>query len=620
MKLKLLIFFFISSTLKISSQNLIKNGDFEMIRSGESYPQGDDFALLDRLQFWESRTSDDLNPDPILEEFFHSPDWIYNNRGSSPNQGVSLPPKFGNGMIAMYEHELIQQNIGNQIEFGKKYQISFYYYLGQSGVFSDYDFSNTVLKVYLSKNRMKYKNEGLINFQVQSPEDYCTEDYISYKSPLGGEPETIEIINEPDYFTLIQGGTYDNTKNWIKFSKIIEIPYPEGCIQEPIQPNCGYNWFVLALESKEYLGDSDCQDGYLFIDRLSMHKADGCEIECREPLNDIEINMISRNICQGGEIEFESTSEGGFFDAINDFLADFVNGSASYPEVAFGVSIKNAIGYRFTVFSRESEIIYERQEYDVNGLRDPGEDDYWIQWKGDDPILQMISFDSYTFTIEAWNCEDAEVYYDYLIYVGVPDGIPTKPRVGEVDDHNCCPDRLYIQNKLYFSPETVKAATSISAGFDVDPDPTALQGNVTFVNIPSYSPTVEYIAPNIFLDFGFVSGPNFTATIGECELYAFRYSSSDRNIYFNEDKKNIYSEDSAYYNNAAIYPNPIKSGEQLYLAEDVDRIEVLNANYSLIGIYNNIQSPVTIDAAKGIYFVKIISKNKSWCFQKLCVL
>jgi hypothetical protein len=35
------------------------------------------------------------------------------------------------------------------------------------------------------------------------------------------------------------------------------------------------------------------------------------------------------------------------------------------------------------------------------------------------------------------------------------------------------------------------------------------------------------------------------------------------------------------------YSNSTKSGEQLYLAADIDRIEPVNANFSLIGICNN---------------------------------
>lgn len=615
MKPYLLVIFLMPTFLKLSGQNIIKNGDFEMIRTGQSFPNGNEFAQFDKLQFWESRTSADLNPDPDLAEYSHSPDWIYENKGSAPNQGVPLPAKFGNGMIAMYEHELIQQDIGNQIEFGKKYQISFYYYLGQSSILSDYDFSNTILKIYLAKHKLKYKDE----IGDQNMNDICTEDYTTYQSPLSEQPEAIQILEDPN-FTIIQGGIYDNTKNWIKYSVIVDIPHPSGCVLEAVQPNCGYNWFVLALESKEYVENESCEDGYMFIDRLSMRQANGCEIECREPLNNIEINTISHYICQGGELNYESSGDGGFWDNINDFFAELLNGSSSYPEIAFGASIKNAMGYTFTVYSDNSEIIYQRREYDVNGLKDPGEDDYWIQWKGDNPFLQMIAWESYTFTIEAWNCEDATVFYDYLVYLGVPISLPDKPLVGEIFDHNCCPNRVYIQNKLYTNPETVQAATSISAGFNVNPDLTVPQGNVTFVTIPGQSPVVEYIAPNIFLDNGFTSGPNFTATIGECELYSFRYANSNRNDFFRGEISNENIENLGCIEKPYFYPNPVRSGDQIYLSSEIERVEVFNINNSLIGVYVNTGLPVTIEAAKGVYFVKIYSNQKTWHTQKICVL
>ena len=35
------------------------------------------------------------------------------------------------------------------------------------------------------------------------------------------------------------------------------------------------------------------------------------------------------------------------------------------------------------------------------------------------------------------------------------------------------------------------------------------------------------------------------------------------------------------------FPNSTKSGKQLYLAADIDRIEPINSNFSLIGNYNN---------------------------------
>ena len=67
------------------------------------------------------------------------------------------------------------------------------------------------------------------------------------------------------------------------------------------------------------------------------------------------------------------------------------------------------------------------------------------------------------------------------------------------------------------------------------------------------------------------------------------------------------------------FPNSTKSGKQLYLAADIDRIEPVNSNFNLIGIIIIVIS-CRYKCFEGHIPRKKKQNIKSWCFQKLCLL
>lgn len=304
-----------------SSENFILNSGFENLRSGESYP--DDKAQADRLADWETRTANPFQNNIIP----HSPDWYY-NFGTQPSFAHN-----GRGYLGMRQYELIQQDMGQDpFLANRKYRLSFYYKTS----YDNLQYENSKICFYIAKSRVTYANEGLIIWKNNSNEDYCLEKYR--RSSELNELATQKILIHSQSIQR----TNNNLENWTKVSTIISMPN-NGC--GSAGNLCGYNWFVVQLENENAPPDTegnafDCEDGYIYLDDISITDASGCEYDCRVPLGEIESEIISPYICGGGDINGEKSWLEELFDGWND---------DDWPTYSWGAKLKNAISFEILV-------------------------------------------------------------------------------------------------------------------------------------------------------------------------------------------------------------------------------------------------------------------------------
>ncbi|MBW8049108.1 MAG: T9SS type A sorting domain-containing protein [Cytophagales bacterium] len=178
----LIIFIF---NIDIYSQNLIHNAGFE---DNTSNPDSD--SQVDRLEVW----TDDLAKRPTFgptTHWLHSPDYYkmshYGLRESIGIGGASInvTPHSGSGFIGMGSAELIEQKffVNNELKEGTDYTLSMFIRIfdgticcfGISAFDSDWDRVVGSLDFYLSKGKIKYKNNKISDFT-------CDDEYDDFKT------------------------------------------------------------------------------------------------------------------------------------------------------------------------------------------------------------------------------------------------------------------------------------------------------------------------------------------------------------------------------------------------------------------------------------------------------
>lgn len=172
------------------NDNLLMNGGFE--DGNVDSQENPAYNFKHNISVWESRTR-------IFRDksTWHSPDWFsyYNNQTSHS----------GDGYVRFSDYELIQQKLDNALIIGNSYKMSFFFY-NEEMESSD---SPSTLKVFCSKQKMKYKNEFV--FSIFNPDDYlCNPNYMSYRSNDYSVVKEVNLQNYP-------------SREWIEVSFLFEV-------------------------------------------------------------------------------------------------------------------------------------------------------------------------------------------------------------------------------------------------------------------------------------------------------------------------------------------------------------------------------------------------------------
>lgn len=378
-----------TTTTRIITGNLIFNSSFEN-EDGSGYPTGE--GEVDSLHSWESK----------IHGTVHSPDWIYNNLGTAFSPAPT--PASGKGIVGMAPYELIQQNFRNEdMKNNTYYILSMYIYLYTSTPGGTT--TNSSLHCYLAGSDLDYLNNN-----------QCTPGYVTHT------PNVKQQIASFDINTT----NYPNTNGWTRISKVFRSP----------PNNSFWDYFVIDLRENNYTNDglsTSCEDGYIFIDDVSIEEVDQCGRVCSPTLGAIQYSTMPN--------------------------AMFANGGG------FTMLIKNAIGIDFTVFDEWGGEMYNQKAYDPNGLIDTGYPDYYFSWTGQKPDGSLFPQDLYVYQLRLWNCEYDQTYTSTLMYL-TSSGYAIQGWDIQIETLNdCCPQYLEVQDKEYFSGLSVeKADVSITAG------------------------------------------------------------------------------------------------------------------------------------------------------------
>ncbi|MBK6484704.1 MAG: T9SS type A sorting domain-containing protein [Chitinophagaceae bacterium] len=257
MKLQITLFITLFSTIVNGQSNLLQNSGFEdhsqyfpIFPSPGSYPEGNQLAQADKLDFWKNEKDVDNNPSAECEGVFfpngldvfyaQSPDWFYLKSGYSAHTG--------NGLIHMSTYELIQQQLdqNNSLIPCLNYKLSLYFR------FADPDPDVSVsIKIYAAKQRITYKKNNCAFL--------CSEDYISHTNGLSQDIQ--EIASFPINTTQYPA----NNNDWYYLSQTIE---------NTLDGNL-YNWIAIELRVDNYGGDpnfpsKDCYGSTILIDDVSL--------------------------------------------------------------------------------------------------------------------------------------------------------------------------------------------------------------------------------------------------------------------------------------------------------------------------------------------------------------
>lgn len=572
MKKTLFIFsFLLSLNSSFSQTNFIYNGGFEDKGTGKNYPTpvppGDySYAQSDNLDHWESRTSNKTAN--IQYEYLHSPDWLHTD-GSGTQSNYGHPPaKYGKGLLGITNYELIQQKFkNNEMIGGRAYEVSLDIRIAGGGLLP---FANSSVRIFLAKNKLHYKNEPTILPLSQDWEDACTHDYTKYKESSQNYKEIARFDLNPSDFNTNSG--------WKYFSKGFEAPLDIGA----------WDYIVIDLIKNDYPSGhedgnkDDCQDAYVFIDGVSLVSASFCNLVCAPELGEI--------------------THGGFFNAVQP------------TEHESHILVANAVGIDFVVFSSEQQVLYSQFEFDPNGLKDPGFDDYIFHWDGTLANGTFLPEDVYVYKLTMWNCNDVVEHISSYTYIqGDLIDNPTPPPIKNYILNDCCPNELYIQNKTYTEDETEYSNIFIKAGSNVT---SGTNGPV----IVSAGQTVKYISSEIDLLPGFSveAGAEFTAIATDICSYSTRGRFAERKTYTDPDISLF----NKHRSKLLFYPNPSANGIFQYKLSDIEELQSIEI-FSMAGqrlgeIPLKLEGVIDLSAyPTGMYLIKLSYRNEKTSFTKL---
>jgi hypothetical protein len=547
--------------------NLLFNDSFEDAEDGLPGNQGDAY----KMHSWDSRVKD-VGSGPN-ETFLHSPDWIYTGLSTTnlhTTEAIWPMPLTGRGMIGVRNYEVIQQNFRNELMTPNAlYVVSLNIYLSSEN--SSY-WQGSTLTCFLAKQEMKYKSENDL-------EDQCTPNYTEYVDGIFPIQDTSNIAS-----WSLDLNQYPNTNGWIRIEKVFQAPEHPGL----------WDYFAIDMFQDNYDPTSvgfSCEDGCVFIDDVAIRELDQCGTTCSPQLGDIKTTCLPNVVLAG--------------------------------QSPMGMLIKNAIGIDFIVINdwQSGSIIHRQVDYDVNGLKDAGYDDYeflWLGYPNNDPSQPLFQQDVYPYTMRIWNCEHEATFINYVVYIPGNSSAQQGWNIQNAHMNDCCVRDLYIQNKIYPSgSNTIEGAELfITAGYSVT---TGTLGDV----VCDVGSRVRYVSKDVNLENGFIvwPGADFEAVLtGDCNN-ADVHRKTGKPSY--RDKIDYKLKSISY----SIFPNPSITGIFSYDFtsgnESIEKIEVYNCLGQLVfdlstPSKNNILDLSTFGS--GIYIVKTyVSNSNQYLVDKIII-
>jgi hypothetical protein len=401
----------------LSQTNVFNNGSFEELDSSSpiSFPQQEGQVhqwkepQIKYLNNWESRSycspdSDSWNCYPA-----HSPDWF--KLGGGGYFGLLNAPPDGQSCIGMANHELVQQDISNQLLSNTWYSFKGNIFLGSSNFQASYDINGcneTELYLYTSKQKIQYKREQIAANTV------CINDGYNHSD---GILQNIKVLKK---FKLNTNQFTPDT--WQDFEFLFKTP--------DLGNNNAYNWIAIETRKIGYGGDvvdGNCMSCYILLDNLQIFDLAGdpcCKI--RGDISDFSANTFSAN---------------------------------TNPWVC---NANNITGYNMDVFDRWGDIVYHKEEYNPNGLDNENDFNpnnslppvYSIKWNGTDNNNNFLYNSSpFNVVINLYNCtQTIDITRQAVLYESLPDGqgpmiyppnYPTYDLV-EFERADCCiPNRFF---------------------------------------------------------------------------------------------------------------------------------------------------------------------------------
>jgi hypothetical protein len=232
--------------------------------------------------------------------------------------------------------------------------------------------------------------------------------------------------------------------------------------------------------------ETDASNGssYIFIDDVSLQEVDYCNHHCTpsNAVSTITMGPIPNAMSQGTPYRF--------------FLV-----------------VGNVQELHFTVWDRWGNDFFHYNCFDVNTLKDPGYQDFAIQWDGINDLGNWVQVDEYVVELELKNCTDYYHSLNNVAILGQSGSWPTiYPEVVNYQLANCCPDHSYYQNTNLTGIFNDNENNFIEAGTSVTSGPTGPVTVMNGANIGFYAG--NYI--NLANGFSVQNGATFAAVIRSC--------------------------------------------------------------------------------------------------------
>ena len=320
------------------------------------------------------------------------------------------------------------------------------------------------------------RNVSTVDFNV-----YLLENSAPEQGAIGNclNPNIDQSTTQNFHIENIQPGT------WYKYTS------------KPILLDAGkeYEWFAIKGRNVE-------------INNGEGHALSSCGYTC---IDDVEIKTY--NVCDLPCVNKDEITHGSYQNAMY-----------TGPSVQkYHIYVKNAMGIRLSVYNNGDNLIYERLDFNSEGLKDEGYEDYYFSWNGKLANGTFPQEDVHVYKIEIWNCSEIVEHTSQLtILDGGYDPEEIEFNVGHFNNHinlDCCEDHYIIQNMtlpppISFFPNTmeVRANSYILAGENVDSS--VPNGDV----IIRTGGDVTFKAQSVILKTGFVvqNGAIFHAISKDC--------------------------------------------------------------------------------------------------------
>ena len=155
----------------------------------------------------------------------------------------------------MADYEIAEQKLtgNNKLEEDYHYLVKLYIYIHNTDVDGSPhpNPTNSVLNIYLAKNKIKYKK------QAGKHKWWCSDKYKEFNR---SGTQTIKLLQSFDLanYSMLE---------WHEISFIFTAPKPN------------FNWFGIEVSNKEYWTGDNCRISYTLIDAVSLEKTDFCNLD-----------------------------------------------------------------------------------------------------------------------------------------------------------------------------------------------------------------------------------------------------------------------------------------------------------------------------------------------------